>query len=562
MSIFIAVILACLPFGTLAATTEDTDLTRYEAMTLMSSRQLFDHASGYSESDPDSALIYYDILANRYSSSMSREEARLCARGLLASAEIFYNHFNYSRQMEALLRCRKICEDNDFKDILSDAYRNIGNIYSVHEDFDHAIGFYKEALASSKAVYDSRRSHKTLSNLVGAHIFINDLESADSYYSQMARNRVDDPLYRYDILVDGALLEFNKGNDERALQMLSEASAYIDSNGLGSAQKGTVNSWLASIHTAAGRPDSALMFLRANEVLARESGMDDLLAETLRSLHGLYKESGQSEKATGYLEEYLVLADKVFNQKAFNTLKNTQFQWELDKSDHKIKDLTEERLRQQLHIEQQRTIIRIVISGLLVLAFLLVIIYRQKERISKAYSDMYERNRAMLEKERHLQSLIRELQEQSDHRDLPAPCEASTPAVAEQRVDEVAGDIPQELKYKLLRDIETAMERPELFCDPDFTINTLAEEIGSNSTYVSKVINKTFGMNFRSFLSEHRIKESMIRMSDEAGYAHYTINAIAESVGFRSQSAFIAAFTRFTGMKPSTYQQIARKKMS
>lgn len=590
--ILLMMIFLSLSFSGRASTKEDAERKHYEAITLMSNSRLFERAAGYVESNPDSAIIYFDVLANRYTALMSREEARLCARGLLASADIFYRHFNYNRQMEALLRCRKICEDNDFRDILSDTYRNIGNIYSVHEDFEHAIGFYKEALAYSMADNDSSRNHKTLSNLVGAHIFINDLKSADTYYSQMIRNKVDNPLYRYDVLVDGALLEAKKGNSERALQMLSEASVYISNTGLGATQRGTVNSWLASIHLSSGRPDSALVYLRANENIARENSQDDLLAETLRSLYELHKDLGQREKATVYLEEYLALSDKVFNQKAFNTLKNTQFQWDLDKSDNKIKDLTEERVRQQLHIEQQRSVIWTVISGLVVLVILIMIIYRQKERISSAYTDLYERNRSMLDKEKQLLARIREAQEQlqaskereksliamsneddktiqdtqtPESNDSSEPfIEASVPVENDTEAvdDSCSGDIPPELKLRLIRDIEAAMERPDLFCNPNFTINTLAEEIGSNTTYVSKVINKTFGMNFRSFLSEYRIKESMLRISDEAVYANYTINAIAASVGFRSQSAFISAFTKFTGMKPSTYQQIARKKKS
>ena len=69
-------------------------------------------------------------------------------------------------------------------------------------------------------------------------------------------------------------------------------------------------------------------------------------------------------------------------------------------------------MRQQLHIEQQRSVIWTVISGLVVLVILIMIIYRQKERISSAYTDLYERNRSMLDKEKQLLARIREAQEQ------------------------------------------------------------------------------------------------------------------------------------------------------
>lgn len=123
-----------------------------------------------------------------------------------------------------------------------------------------------------------------------------------------------------------------------------------------------------------------------------------------------------------------------------------------------------------------------------------------------------------------------------------------------------ATDMAPELRERLQLDISKAMDRSELFCDAAFTINRLADEVGSNITYVSKVINDTYGMNFRTFLSEYRIKEAITRLGSEGEYSNLTIKAIGESVGFKSPSAFIAAFTKFTGMKPSIYREIARKK--
>ena len=86
--------------------------------------------------------------------------------------------------------------------------------------------------------------------------------------------------------------------------------------------------------------------------------------------------------------------------------------------------------------------------------------------------------------------------------------------------------------------------------------------VGSNSRYVSQVINDVYKENFRTFLNSYRVKKAMIRMNDEKGYGHYTIRAIAESVGYKSQANFINIFTRLTGMKPSIYQKISRERIS
>ncbi len=48
-------------------------------------------------------------------------------------------------------------------------------------------------------------------------------------------------------------------------------------------------------------------------------------------------------------------------------------------------------------------------------------------------------------------------------------------------------------------------------------------------------------------------------MSDTENYGNYTIGAIAESVGFRSSTNFIAAFKKLPGVTPSHYLRLAKE---
>ena len=42
-------------------------------------------------------------------------------------------------------------------------------------------------------------------------------------------------------------------------------------------------------------------------------------------------------------------------------------------------------------------------------------------------------------------------------------------------------------------------------------------------------------------------------------YGGYTIKAISESVGYKSQANFISVFTKVTWMKPSIYQKLSKE---
>ena len=96
------------------------------------------------------------------------------------------------------------------------------------------------------------------------------------------------------------------------------------------------------------------------------------------------------------------------------------------------------------------------------------------------------------------------------------------------------------------------------WCDPEFSLNRLAEIAESNTKYVSQAINEHTGKNFRSFINEYRIREARRRLLDTENFGNVTIQYLAESVGFMSTSAFNMAFKKFTGMTPSLYQKLGR----
>lgn len=102
------------------------------------------------------------------------------------------------------------------------------------------------------------------------------------------------------------------------------------------------------------------------------------------------------------------------------------------------------------------------------------------------------------------------------------------------------------------------MENTEEFCNPEFSLDSLAQKVGSNRAYVSQAINEVFGKNFSSFVSPYRIHLACARFKDSDGYGHYTLRAIAESVGFKSYTSFVNTFKKVTGLAPSVYQKMAQ----
>ena len=122
-------------------------------------------------------------------------------------------------------------------------------------------------------------------------------------------------------------------------------------------------------------------------------------------------------------------------------------------------------------------------------------------------------------------------------------------------------NISKELRVQISQGINEVMENEEEICNSEFNIARLATLIGRNTRYVSQIINDEYGMNFRSLLNECRVKVAMKRISDNENYGLYTIKAISESVGYKSQANFIRVFTQYTGIKPSMYQKISKERV-
>ncbi|MFX6487761.1 hypothetical protein ABTG24_19490, partial [Acinetobacter baumannii] len=55
--------------------------------------------------------------------------------------------------------------------------------------------------------------------------------------------------------------------------------------------------------------------------------------------------------------------------------------------------------------------------------------------------------------------------------------------------------------------ILNAVKDEEMFKDPELTLTDLAKHLGTNSSVLSKIINRAFQMNFNDFINRYRVEE-------------------------------------------------------
>ncbi len=108
-----------------------------------------------------------------------------------------------------------------------------------------------------------------------------------------------------------------------------------------------------------------------------------------------------------------------------------------------------------------------------------------------------------------------------------------------------------EIFQKLLR----LMESDHLYRDNLISLQKLAKSVGEPGYIVSKVINEKSGYTFFDWIAYLRVEEAK-RLLTDGPARNFTIEQIAEEVGYNSKSAFNKAFKKFTGTTPSEFRNV------
>ena len=108
----------------------------------------------------------------------------------------------------------------------------------------------------------------------------------------------------------------------------------------------------------------------------------------------------------------------------------------------------------------------------------------------------------------------------------------------------------------MLHRIFYVMETNEEVYQDSFTLDRLAELVEAGSRYyVSQVLNDYYHQSFPEMVNDYRIREACRRINDREHYDQFTVQAIAQSLGFKSYPNFVSNFKKFTGLTPSAYRK-------
>jgi len=89
----------------------------------------------------------------------------------------------------------------------------------------------------------------------------------------------------------------------------------------------------------------------------------------------------------------------------------------------------------------------------------------------------------------------------------------------------------------------------------NISLKDLGDKYHINSSYLGQVFRKNYGMSFKNYLTNYRIKEAARQIIN----TDKKINRIAEDVGYKDSDYFIRKFIEIMGCTPSKYRKTNRE---
>lgn len=169
----------------------------------------------------------------------------------------------------------------------------------------------------------------------------------------------------------------------------------------------------------------------------------------------------------------------------------------------------------------------------------------------RAYKILYESSQMKQATELDtLESLTREIAMAS--KPLPRKEKSGIAESTEKNVK-----ISKDTESRLLEDFEK-LEDELFFIKKNISLQQLASHLGTNTRYVSHILQKYRGNTFYDYLQLKRVEYIMNEIRQHPELADYKMSYLADMSGFASLSKFSVSFKKISGMPPSVFMHIVK----
>jgi len=481
------------------------------------------HISYYAESYE--AKIEIVTLAIHYAKK-SKTSSKLMQMYTLAGG-YYYLKPSYDKALEFYFKSLTLAEEIKSDDYI---YINKHQIAIIKGD----IGNYKESVKLLKECYDREVE-------IGNKSYLYDYLSSTLYLSEaFIRNKqFDSASFYIEKVISKAKEEFpDIANKARVYQNITSNKEILkDYNNLCSSisilENESPNSnrilVIGNYHSGLmseklGFDKSNIHFRKVDSIYRKNNIYIPEIRFSFEHLIKYHKRKNQFKEQLHYVDELLKF-DSIYNQQ-----KNDLGAKIFNNYDTPILLSEKEQLIKSLDNKNETLIYgaSILVLVLLILIILAIFLFRRnkllKNRFNKAISKTTEKDNPDQGKEEVLKH-------KKKKREL---------TISPKIVEEVLKNLSE-------------FESKKGFITRNLTADSLAKKVGTNYKYLSQIINYHKNKSVSSYINDLRIEYTINLLKSDSKIMNYTIQSIAEDVGFNNAESFSKAFFKNTGIKPSYF---------
>lgn len=486
----------------------------------------------FEKRNPAEALSRFLIVAERFNDADSPEEKGLCIRALNNAGCVYkYLYYNYPMAYEYFRRAYDLSETSHLNELQPLVMVNMGDLLNDYAVLYNSDSFSEQVKALFEDCFNQAMANKNWELMTTA-------------FYNLSNGNYDIPLSHYkaifseDIPADTPDLQFSRlqylGIEAIQKKDYSRAREHFERQLLSVSTKWepqrdsiTALMNIARTYQLEQNPGKANEVLLTALSISDRSGVPDISAEIARQLSDSYLAAGDSAAYDTYHLFYLEKREELNHLRLAN-IGELKYISDLRKEEKKAREAT---IRQHHY----QSFVRFLIIVVVIIAISANMFWRQNRKLKNRNASLFDRYHQLLEAE-------------------------AIQTVTQKQDSSLKNALDDERRDALLAKIKEALGDPDIICRPDFTLKQLADMVGSNTTYVSRIINDTFGLTFSTLVGNYRVRTVCQRIDNSDIYDNLTIEGIANSVGFKSRTAFLNAFKREVGLSPSEYIKVATRK--
>lgn len=488
---------------------------------------------------PDSALACFSLVVNRFDPKMgSEEKLRVVEAYNRLWYLYFFVYFDYTEASNCLAKAADISASEGFSQERVDL--NFGCMYQLlnEQSPDTALvslasKYLRKAFSEADSVNNEDVRQYAMANLLALKMTNPTVGNLNREWKVLSENSLDKDadIYKFNTIIYNVIEKIEHKDFTSAMSLIDSSLATLDFSGDKIRCKYQLLLLKARIYFLSRDEAKTIETMNVLEKLTNEKGLKDSRVEAYRKFSEYYSGMGNQRMAYEYKVKNLMLKDSMLNYQQLSNINELQFLEE-------IKDMRVELTKAQYKEKIGRY--GLICLGIIILlaGIFMLILYNRNKKLNESNRSLYLKNEELLRQNTsHLAC-------QTPVAETGSKYSGNTMNIEDKTV----------IYHRALEIIKTS---DEIYSD-EFCIARLASLTGVKEKLLSQLINELGGSNFTTLINRFRIDEACRRISDNEKYGNLTIESIGNSVGFKSRSAFIAAFKRQTGLTPSEYKKQAK----